>query len=155
MLLSQSVSWLALQVGSGVTDSDAGQDTGSRCSLMGGTAEASEWTQSGLGRFWPPAATGLFQWENSMATWPPRSNPAEAAQSEQKHDKKSNIILRGTSLTVKYDFSKPNIFTVNVLFYLTKSLKPKKLIHIYDTQKHQSASYEKLESLKCWHWLEK
>lgn len=42
MLLSHSVSWLALYVGSGVTDSDAGQDTGSRCSLMGGTAEVSE-----------------------------------------------------------------------------------------------------------------
>lgn len=61
VLLSQSVSWLALQVGSGVTDSEAGQDTGSRCSLMGGTAEASEWTQSGLGRFRPLAGKGLFQ----------------------------------------------------------------------------------------------
>ena len=76
VLLSQSVSWLALRVGSGVMDSDAGQDTGSRCSLLGGTAEASERTQSGLGRFWPLAGKGLFQWENPMATWPPRSNPA-------------------------------------------------------------------------------
>lgn len=78
ILLSHSVSRLALKVGSGVIDSDAGQDAGSGSSLMGGTAETSEWTQSGLGRFWQLAGKGLFQWENPMATWPPRSNPAKA-----------------------------------------------------------------------------
>ena len=55
-------------MGSGVIDSDAGQDTGSMYSLMGGTAEASECTQSGLGRFGPLAGNGLFQWEKPMAT---------------------------------------------------------------------------------------
>ncbi len=89
VLLSQSVSWLALQVGSGVIDNDAGQDTGSRCSLVGGTAEASEWTQSGLGRFWPFAGKGLFQWENPMATWPPRSNPAKGPQSGERETRRN------------------------------------------------------------------
>lgn len=126
VLLSQRVSWLALQVGSGVIDSDAGQDTGSRCSLMGGTAEASEWMQSGLGRFWPPAGKGLFQWENSMATWPPRSIPAEAAQSEQRDDKKQKIQV--TSLKEKCGFSISTIFKFIVLS--DEKLKTTKVIYL-------------------------
>lgn len=57
-------------------DRDAGQDTGSACSIRQGNAAASDCTPSGLGKAWHISGYGLFQWEMPMATWPSGSNPA-------------------------------------------------------------------------------
>lgn len=68
MLLSLMVSWLLQCEGSGVMESDAGQDTGSACSVRQGKAAASDCTPSGLGKAWHMSGYGLFQWEMPMAT---------------------------------------------------------------------------------------